>query len=588
MPASSHLLPTAVTGSSNGLSEKIITHAPFAIIACDLDGRFTLFNPEAEQLFGYSADEVIGHCTPAQLIDPNDLLKRADQADLSIDELAPFRTLVLLLWNDNQQEQDWSGVRKDGKLFTLRIRAVTLRNNNGDIAGYLGMAFDATERKRNEDHIRRIALHDRLTGLANRHLFEEHLNAAISRAQRDNHPLAVLFLDLDRFKQVNDSLGHHVGDDLLQQVAHKLKANVRGSDIVSRFGGDEFVILLPKLSSPNDAVGVAEKLLASFAQPLTVGPHQLRSTPSIGIVTFPEHANDTRSLLRLADKAMYKAKAQGRGRAVIYDPNFTDEEGRRFELEADLHLALEFGELSLHYQPLFDCDTGTLVGAEALLRWNRNGQPISPAEFIPVAEETGLIIPIGAWVLDEACAQAAHWHTQGLSLRISVNVSVRQLENSHFVDLVERTLHRHQIPATMLELEITESAVVHNPALTSAICRRLRALGVGVALDDFGTGFSGLAYLRDFPLSRFKLDRSFLSRLADSDSDERFATALLALAKNMLIDVVAEGVETNHQLDFLKQRGCDEVQGFLLGRPMPAEDFSQRFLSVLPAKVAKI
>ncbi|MCW7541509.1 EAL domain-containing protein [Aquabacterium sp. A7-Y] len=465
-----------------------------------------------------------------------------------------------------------TGRRSDGSSFPLDIALNELPPGGED--RWVGILRDVSERRRIEERMRHMAHHDTLTGLPNRALLEARLGAAIVRARREQERLALLFIDLDRFKNINDSLGHHVGDRVLCEVAQRLLAAVRATDSVARMGGDEFVVLLPHPAGEAECQRVATKILQALEPPLTAGNQELRVTPSIGGVTYPDGGSDLASLMRHADTAMYDAKASGRNTFRLYQPGRRGSSAEQLRLEADLHRALEREELVLHYQPQFECGGGRLAGAEALVRWQRGGQLVSPADFIPLAEETGLIVPIGNWALHEACRTALGWRERtGVAVKVAVNLSPRQLDVPDLVQQVDAVLQATRLPPQLLELEITESAVVRDTQQASFKLQRLRALGVGVAIDDFGVGYSSLAYLQELPVDKFKIDRSFIARLQNEDSDGRLVRALIAMARSLGVGILAEGVETEYQLAFLKAQGCNEVQGYLLGRPMPADRF---------------
>ena len=442
---------------------------------------------------------------------------------------------------------------------------------------YVGILRDISERRRIEEHIHHMAHHDALTGLPNRVLLESRLASALDRARRDEQLLGLLFIDLDRFKNINDSLGHHVGDQVLCEVARRLRQSVRTTDTVARMGGDEFVVLLSRLAAPGDCEPVARKILHAMKAPILVGAHELRVTASIGASIFPEAGRDSASLMRHADSAMYHAKDCGRNTFRVYAPGQSATSAEHLRLESDLHRALERQELRVHFQPQFDCLTRRLVGAEALLRWDRGGQGlVSPADFIPLAEETGLIVPIGQWVLEQSCHEARAWQEHSdRPLKVAVNLSPRQLEAGNLVDQVAQALAQSGLPDALLELEITESAVVRDTQQATRVLQQLRALGVRVAIDDFGIGYSSLAYLQELPVDKLKIDRAFIARLRDPDSDGRLVRALIAMAQSLKVATVAEGVETAYQMDFLRACGCDTAQGYLLGKPMPAAAFAE-------------
>ncbi len=457
----------------------------------------------------------------------------------------------------------------------------------GDVGSQLGRVF---ERERAASRIRSLAYYDGLTQLPNRRLFQENLERGLRRARRDATGMALLFLDLDSFKHVNDSLGHDVGDQLLCEVARRLRRAVRTNDVVarnlapgaddgnqlSRLGGDEFTILLPEIQQPQDAAQVAQRALAVFSEPIEVAGSRVFGSASIGIALYPHDGEDSGTLLSRADTAMYAAKQEGGGYR-FFDVAMNRESARRIEMGAWLREALERDRFELHFQPICDAATGAVHSAEALIRMRGpDGTLVPPDQFIPVAEEIGLIGPIGEWVLRSACRRAVEWREElGRPLRVAVNVSVQQIASVDFVATVARALRDAGLPAEGLELEITESTIMRDDAPTRAAVQGLRALGLQLTLDDFGTGYSSLSYLRRFPLSRIKIDRSFISDIPGNQADVTLTSAILALAQSLGLRAVAEGVETEEQLAFLRRHGCSDVQGYLLGRPLPHEPFAE-------------
>jgi diguanylate cyclase (GGDEF)-like protein len=420
------------------------------------------------------------------------------------------------------------------------------------------------------------AHHDELTGLANRTLFEDRAAVAIAHARRTGGHSAVLFLDLDRFKTVNDSLGHAVGNRLLQAVAKRLRAATRAEDTVARLGGDEFVVLLPHLDDSGDAAQVAAKVLAGFDDPFMLNGHRLFASPSIGIAVFPGDGADADALLENADIAMYRAKQEGRRRFCTYDRSMNDTAHERLALENQLHGAIERGELRLHYQPKIHLPTGRVTGMEALLRWEHPELGLlQPSSFIPLAEETGLIVPIGEWALEEACRQNQEWSTAGFEpLVVAVNLSLRQFQHERIEDVTARVLRTTGLDPVLLELEVTESLAMQDPERIVATLVDLKELGVKCSIDDFGTGYSGLSHLMGFPIDKLKIDKSFVATI-DTDREAPIVVAVVALARGLGLEVVAEGVETTEQLERLRELGCDEMQGFLFSRPVPPQLFEQ-------------
>ena len=442
---------------------------------------------------------------------------------------------------------------------------------------------ELTQAKARLEH---LARHDPLTGLPNRLLCSDHLRRSISKAQRSGQPLAVLYIDLDRFKEVNDSLGHGVGDDLLREVARRLSVNVRGSDMVARLGGDEFVCVLDCEDARLEVPPVAEKLLSVLAEPMQLQGHALQLSASIGISLFPGDGNSADDLTRAADTAMYVAKRAGRNRYHFYRPEMTLSAQAHAHMDQLLRRSLANGELDLHYQMKFIAIGGVMrpSGVEALARWtSAELGPVSPARFIALAEETGFIVELGAWVLHRAVRQLSAWRAAGLAVpNVSVNLSVRQLEQSDFAGEVRRALAEAQLPAQALELEITESVIMKADDAMAAL-QALHQLGVRLSVDDFGTGYSSLAYLKLLPIQTLKIDRSFVMGIGSHPGDEAIIQAVVAIARSLGLSTVAEGVETMEQMAFLRAKGCDELQGFLLARPQSASDFARAWSNACDA-----
>jgi len=440
-----------------------------------------------------------------------------------------------------------------------------------------GLQAEVAERRLADQRVVHMAHHDALTGLPNRTLFADRVGQAIARAHRRSGKLAVLFLDLDRFKNVNDSLGHAIGDLLLTAVAKRLTNCLRDEDTAARLGGDEFIISLPDVADDGEAARVAGRILAELAKPFTIADHQLHADGSIGIALYPADGDTAETLMRNADTAMYHAKESGRANFQFFSSQMTERVSRRLSTENDLRRALEQGEFTLHYQPLIDLATGRISGAEALLRWPQSDHCLmSPAEFIPIAEDTGLIIPLGEWVLLEACAQAQAWQTRHPGLRIAVNLSARQFRQKDLIGMIESVLGETGLAPALLELELTESMLMHHAEETVAILTRLDEMGVHLAIDDFGTGYSSLSYLKRFPIHSLKIDRSFVRDISSDPDDAAIVTAIVAMARSLNLSVTAEGVETEEQAAFLRSLACHQAQGFHLGRPMPAVDFAAR------------
>jgi diguanylate cyclase (GGDEF)-like protein len=439
----------------------------------------------------------------------------------------------------------------------------------------VGTTQDITQRKRAEEQIKALANYDNLTGLPNRRLFAERFDQAIAQARLNSGRLAALFVDLDRFKQINDTQGHRAGDALLCEVAERLNSCVRGGiidgDVVARLGGDEFVVLLTQVSEPQQAYRVAERVLGALRLPFVIGGHENFISASVGLAHYPEDGDDADTLLSNADAAMYTVKAQGRNDVRGYRPEFNLADRQRWEMDRELHKALERGELELHYQPQVDARTGLIPGVEALMRWNHGGRTIPPSEFIPIAEENGLIVPFGEWALATAASQAAAWLDIGpRPVRVSVNIPGAHFQKPGFVELVRRVLERARLPGRLLEIEITETMLVQDVAATLSTLKGLQDLDVRLSIDDFGTGYSSLSYLQRFDIDQLKIDRSFVSGMLPDNDNETITAAIIAMADALKLEVIAEGVETREQVQLLQRRGCHLMQGYYFSRPLPA------------------
>ena len=530
------------------------------IIVTATDGTILSVNPGFARITGYGPDEAIGQ-TPRLL--------KSDHHDQSF---------YHALWTSITESGCWQGEiwnrRKSGEVYLEWLTITMIPGPDGKPFRYVSVFNDITEIRQKDEHIRHLAFHDALTGLPNRMLLQDRLNHAIEIARRDGSQVAVMFIDLDRFKVVNDSLGHDVGDMLLIQVTQRLGLCLRKSDTIARQGGDEFVVLLSDFEAIGEVAEVAEKIIAALVAPVKVREHEIHIGASIGIALYPQDGDDVTSLMRDADTAMYRAKNAGRNTFRFFDLNMDGEATERLALEAGLRRALDNGEFQLFYQPKVNLETGKVSGAEALIRWNSPERGLVPPDsFIPLAEESGLISRIGDWVLEEACRQLLEWRKEGLAIRVAVNVSARQFFESDFAAKVAAMLACHGLPAAALEVELTESTVMSDPDRAIGQLTRLQALGVTVSIDDFGTGYSSLSYLKRLPLDTIKIDRSFVHHLNDQIDNAAIVRAILGLGEALGMNTIAEGVETEEEERHLRKAGCAVGQGYKYARPLAASDF---------------
>lgn len=538
-----------------------VEQSPASTLITGTDGSIEYVNPKFVEVTGYPSEEVLGQ-RPS-------LLKSGYMPKEHYREL----------WETITAGKEWRGEfynrKKNGELYWEYASVSPITGPAGEITHFLAVKEDITVRKKYEEQLLRQANYDDITQLPNRVLALDRLSQALARAHRLQTMVGLLFIDLDRFKDVNDTLGHAAGDALLREVGQRLMDCVREGDTVARLGGDEFTVILPDLTAPQNAEMVAEKMLEVSSRPFVIEGQELFTTGSIGITIYPLDANDPHTLMRNADAAMYRAKEMGRNRSQFFTKELNEQALERVQMEAQLRHAIARNELDLHFQPIVDLRSRSLVGAEALLRW-RNDElgDIPPSQFIPLAEDSGLINSLGDWVLQRALSDASTWRNNGLSgLRMAVNVSSRQFRGTGLVDSVVQILNRTNIPPNLLELEITEGLLLEDYPETTQVFERLAGMGVGFAVDDFGTGFSSLNYLRRFPVGCLKIDRSFISGVVSNPDQAALVQAIINMARSLKLEVIAEGVETAEQLAFVKENGCNLVQGFLISKPIPSDAF---------------
>ncbi|MEO5341969.1 MAG: EAL domain-containing protein [Gammaproteobacteria bacterium SHHR-1] len=545
------------------LAHQVFHNIDQAVVVTDARNRIISVNPATSQITGYSVEELQGQ----------------DPKIFSSGRQSP--EFYRQMWHDIQHDGHWEGEiwdrHKSGRFFPKWLSIDVIHGQDGQVRQYVSIFKDITERKKSEELIWRQANFDALTGLANRNLFHSRLQQELAHAVRNNKRLAVLFLDLDGFKHVNDSLGHAAGDELLIEVGKRLQGRIRKTDTVARLGGDEFTLLVLDVERPERVASLAEQVLDALREPLLINQSRIHISGSIGIALYPDDGDTMDALTKHADTAMYQAKASGKNAFQFFMPEMNVSAGNRLALIHDLHQAVAEQAFQLYYQPKFRLSDQTLVGMEALVRWPRpEGGMVSPADFIPCAEETGLILPLGRWVLGEACRQTQIWNRQyGMGLKVAVNFSAKQFRNINFLAELGDALEGQGLAAEFLELEITESALMGNVEEAINLMHLIRDRGITIAIDDFGTGYSSLNYLKSFPINTLKIDQSFVRDLTVDSEDAAIVRSIISLAESLGLDVVAEGLERAEHLKFLKAHGCEYGQGYYLGKPLPAEQFGE-------------
>ncbi len=540
------------------LASKYLEITQEALVITNAEGTILEVNDAFVTMAGYKRDEILGQ---------NPRILKSGKHD---------EKFYQQMWQDLLSKGYWQGEiwdrRKNGSIYPKWLSISAVKNKDNKITNYVALSTDITAIKETEEKLEKLAHYDPLTGLANRLLFHDRLQHDLAVSKREQKDLGLILLDLDGFKEVNDSLGHPAGDQLLIQVAQRLQDSIRESDTVARLGGDEFVVILTNIKQENNLALLAQKILATLSAPYTLGDEQVEIAASLGITIYPEDGTKSTLLLKNADTAMYHAKAAGKGQIKFYTKAMTENADTRFRMAANLRKAIGNEEFLVYYQPKVSIRKGTIVGVEALVRWLHQGTIIPPNDFIPVAEDTGLINEIGEWVLRESCYQIKKWHSTFPDLRVSVNLSGRQFSNDKLVNLVSNILQETGVPPHLLELEITETVIMDDVTKTIASLWELKQLGVILSVDDFGTGYSSLSYLKKFPIDILKVDRSFIQDITEDANDCAVVKAIVSLAIQLKMVVIAEGVETSKQLAILHAIDCDEIQGYLVSPPVPAEE----------------
>jgi len=559
-------------------TSSIFESAPFSMFAADIDGVVTAMNRAAERLSGYDREELVGKAPLTLLHDRKELAAKAKELGLPLAmPMEGFEVLTAKAAKGGMEEQEWTLVRSDGVRIPINTALRALTNDAGDVTGFVSIAFDVTERRAMMDYVTHLATHDQLTGLVGRAVLQDRIVQAVERARRYGTKVGIFVLDLDQFKRINDLLGHWAGDQVLLETATRLRQAVRSSDTVARMGGDEFVVVMEDITSIADVEHCATTLVTRFAPEMSVEEHMLHVSASVGVCIYPDFAGDARTLLKWADAAMYAAKEGGRNQFQLFSAGMLRDKSDRLSMERALRQAIARDELRLHYQPYVSLVTGAVVGMEALLRWEHPELGLLlPASFISLAEETGLIMPLGEWAIRKACAEAkAMCDELGMDLTLSVNLSPRQFQQKNLLEVVEAALTESKLAPKYLEVEITENTLMVNSAATLAKLQRMRELGVRIAIDDFGTGFCNFNYLLEYAVDRLKIDQHFVRLAATEANAAAVVRAIIAMSHGLNIKVIAEGVETEEQLRFLVRKRCDEAQGFFLARPVPASAFCE-------------
>ena len=549
----------------------MLTSITDGVVSTDTQGRITFLNPAAEQICGWPKDQVVG--------------RPVDEVLVTLDEITQEKcestTLKAIALGEPQQSGNILLRRYDGELLPIDEHAAPLRDSHGQNQGAVATFRDISEIRLLTAELSHLAFHDPLTGLPNRAFLFERLAQELAYAERYNVSLALLYLDLDLFKQVNDVLGHGVGDELLRQVAERLLGCVRRTDTVSRLGGDEFAVLLIGFDQQTFPDELATKVTRRISQPFLLNQETVNVTTSIGISLFPEDGQDAETLVKHADTAMYQAKARGRGCIQFFAPEMNRQALERHELERDLRTAIARDQLSLYFQPQMALVSGQIIGAEALLRWHHPQKGlIPPGKFIPVAEASGhLMVSIGHWVIEEACAQVRAWLDAGHPpVRVSVNVSIAQLRDEGFPGYVKKRLEHYRLPSDLFQMELTESIIMSDIAGASERVKRIKDMGIHIAIDDFGTGYSSLSYLKDLPVHELKIDQSFVHNIRTDENSAAIVQAIIRMAQSLKLRVIAEGVENQETMEFLIRNECEGAQGYFLSKPMAPAAFETQFL----------
>ncbi len=553
----------------------ILNSASYSIITTDKNGIILSMNKAAERMLWYSEHELVGKFSPEIIHDKQEMIARAKtlSSELGRTITPGFEVFALRSDEDVPYEEEWTYVRKDGSQFPVKLSVTTLKDANKVIYGYLGIAYDISAEKRREEYIKHIALHDVLTGLPNRALYDDRAKMAIESGKRTNGKVGIALLDLDHFKHINDSLGHHIGDELLKETSIRLLGCIRPTDTVARMGGDEFAFIFPAVTDAKFCETILNKIHEVFKARMEFNDHVFHVTSSIGMALYPDDGLEIETLLRNADAAMYRAKALGRDGYQIFTKDMLDVASRRVALESQLRQAIEEEQFELFYQPQINLSTMTVVGVEALIRWQTSpGIYCPPDDFIPIAEETGLIVPIGEWVIRTAIKQAKVFEINfGRQIRMAINISPRQFRHKNLVTTILDCLTECDVAPETMEVEITESLLMADIEAAVEVQDKLHAAGIKIAMDDFGTGYSSLSYISKFKFDRIKIDQSFIKNCLNNAEDASLVKTIITMSKSLGIEIIAEGVETIEQLNFIKLHHCDEAQGYYISRPMPAE-----------------